>query len=305
MKNRILLPLFLLFFCSSLLQRCTYSRAESSGDDPKQIALPAVTEDYWFSGKAEIAVYKVGQERYGEMREARQVMVFVTEDFSAKKQVKLDEAAKAGSDRIPILKLNLLRRFPTGIYDYSLMQSVFTPFTKTGERSLKITTTIQDWCGQVFSQLNKTGDGYRVRQYSYFEQEGDEDLEIKAGLLEDEIWTLLRLNPAIFSEVSTTIVPSSFYTRLKHKPSRAEPARILIRNAGQNSELVLSYDDIPRQLSIWFESKFPHRILEWDERIENKSISHGTLENILQSDYWSKSSRQYDGLRDSLGLKWF
>lgn len=87
-------------------------------------ALPEGFNAYWYAGKAEISSYNVTQERYGEIRQAEQVNIFVTEDFSASKQVKLDNPA--GGDPVPVLKLNSIRRFHTGIYDYSIMQSSFT-----------------------------------------------------------------------------------------------------------------------------------------------------------------------------------
>ncbi|HNE28393.1 MAG TPA: hypothetical protein PLW66_04460, partial [Saprospiraceae bacterium] len=110
---------------------------------------------YWFQGQAEIAVYEVQQDRYDSIRPAQEVMVFVTEDFSERKQVKLDAPEQAGADRVPVLKLNAIRRFHTGIYDYSLMQSVFTPLDAARHPfTLKTSTTVQDWCGQVFAQMN-------------------------------------------------------------------------------------------------------------------------------------------------------
>lgn len=83
--------------------------------------------DYWHQGLAEVSGYTLKQARYGEMHEGDAVLVFVTEDISKNKQVKLDDPAAAGDDRLPVLKLNALKRFNTGIYTYSLMQSVFTP----------------------------------------------------------------------------------------------------------------------------------------------------------------------------------
>lgn len=83
--------------------------------------------DYWYSGKAELSSYELKQSRYGEIRTGEVVLVFVTEPFSLKKQVKLDNPTKAGKDNVSVLKLNQVRKFKTGIYDYSIMTSTFTP----------------------------------------------------------------------------------------------------------------------------------------------------------------------------------
>ena len=56
-------------------------------------------KNYWYQGKAEVASYKLEQARYGEMRDGHAVLVFVTEDFSKSKQVKLDNSQRAGKDK--------------------------------------------------------------------------------------------------------------------------------------------------------------------------------------------------------------
>ena len=84
-------------------------------------------KNYWYSGNAEITTYKLEQARYGEVHTGHAVLIFVTEDFSKSKHVKLDNPAARGSDAVKVLKLNLVKKFNTGIYSYSIMESVFTP----------------------------------------------------------------------------------------------------------------------------------------------------------------------------------
>ena len=83
--------------------------------------------NYWYAGKAELNSYELKQSKYGEIRKGEVVLVFVTEPFSLSKQVKLDNPNKAGKDNVPVMKLNQIRKFTTGIYDYSIVTSVFTP----------------------------------------------------------------------------------------------------------------------------------------------------------------------------------
>ena len=52
------------------------------------------------------------------------VLIFVTEDFSASKQVKLDRPEKVPSDAVKVLKLNATRKFNTGIYPYSILSII-------------------------------------------------------------------------------------------------------------------------------------------------------------------------------------
>ncbi|MBK6994611.1 MAG: septum formation inhibitor Maf [Lewinellaceae bacterium] len=265
------------------------------------VSLPEGFNEYWYAGKAELCTYEVTQERYGEIRQAEQVNVFVTEDFSRAKQVKLDDPAAAPTDRVPVLKLNLIRRFHTGIYDYSIMQSVFTPVS--GLSTLKTTTTVQDWCGQVFMQNNLEKDGYHLRGFSYFESEGDQDLRLPLTLLEDEIWTRIRLNPSALPTGKLSIIPSAIYTRLRHKPGGAQNAEIKIEKGEKESDLKIVYTDIPRALSIRFTTAFPYKILGWEETHEGKIVSKGELKATIRSAYWEAHDNLHAPLRDSLKLR--
>ena len=78
--------------------------------------------DYWYKGKAEIVTYELAQARYGEIHEGTAVQIFVTEPFNVTKQVKSDRQTERD---VPALKMNLTRKFNTGIYPYSVMTSAF------------------------------------------------------------------------------------------------------------------------------------------------------------------------------------
>src|SRR5688500_17809876 len=80
---------------------------------------------YWHAGKAEINSYELSQSRYGEKRDGRAVLIFVTEDFSKKNHVKFDHPEEAVLGKVNVLKLNFTKNFTTGIYPYSMMLSVF------------------------------------------------------------------------------------------------------------------------------------------------------------------------------------
>ena len=107
---------------------------------------------YWYNHGAEISRFELEQSRYGEVHSGHAVLIFVTEPFLPDIQVKADYEASRGMS-IPILKLNLIKRFNTGIYDYSMMKSVFTPIPSEQHqfsKTLKVSTTRQDWCGNVY-----------------------------------------------------------------------------------------------------------------------------------------------------------
>lgn len=297
-------PFYYLFLLLAIGQICScYPGNNSSG----QSVLVASSEqdgfaEYWYAGEGEINTYELVQSRYGETRMGEAVMVFVTEPFSKTSQVKLDDPNT--DDAVSVLKLNHIRRFTTGIYDYSMMQSVFTPIDLEKRSStLKMTTTLQDWCGHTFLQLNKEeGNRYKVNGFSYFESEGDEVSRLKGDLLEDEIWTQLRINPDLLSEGNYEVIPSNFYARLSHDPLKAKQARIRKEQKGDEHYLILEYLHLDRTLTIAYTPSFPHKILSWTEIQYGQMMSKGTLKGSINSAYWGQHSNQDVYLRDSLGI---
>jgi len=98
--------------------------ATQEADQPKIIKreISQQFKDYWYDGTAEINSYELQQSRYGQLHQGHAVLIFVTEDFSRSKQVKLDGPGNAVDDKASVLKLNLTKKFNTGIYPYAMMQ---------------------------------------------------------------------------------------------------------------------------------------------------------------------------------------
>ena len=259
---------------------------------------------YWYAGKAELTSYDYQINRYDEPRKGYAVFVFVTEPFSKSKQVKLDDAQKAGDDNVPVLKLNALYRFNTGIYDYSMMTSLFTPVDIAKfPHSLKSNTTVQDWCGHVFSQLNwRSGDKYTTHQYSYFETEGDKSPDTEGVLLEDEIFTRLRINSASLPTGTIKVIPNLTYTRIRHKPIEGMNAKIEIKEGTNGTKICNLIYESKRRLEVTFEAASPYKILGFVEFEGDKEMSRATLKKSMMSDYWAKHDNNSAGLRKELGL---
>ena len=182
----------------SLVVACLSSSCNPPAMAPGEAGLydSIAFKDYWYAGKAEVNAYNLDQSRYGENRPGKAMLIFVTEGFSKSKQVKLDHPEAAGDDKVTVMKLNYTKNFVTGIYPYSMMLSAFTPVSRNQyPNTLKVTMSSQEWCGQVFSQMNLAGNQYEVTGYSYFEQEGDNHFKFDKTLLEDELFNLIRLDP--------------------------------------------------------------------------------------------------------------
>jgi hypothetical protein len=268
---------------------------------------------YWYDGKAEITSYKLEQARYGELHEGYAVLVFVTEDFSKSKQVKLDNPQNANGDDVKVLKLNRIKKFDTGIYRYSLTDSVFTPIY-IGEypNTLKVTSSSQEWCGNTFTQLNLDDNGYEVRSFSYFESQGDTKFNLQQEILEDELWVRIRLAPESLPVGRIKIIPATMASRLTHKELKVEIAEASLVENSKDSNLMdykLVYDDSGRAMEITFSKKFPYEILSWEETYKSgfgnnaKTLTTKATKNkMLITDYWNKNKTVDHELRKKLGL---
>lgn len=269
---------------------------------------PGDWNDYWHQGQAEVTSYTLTQARYGESHPGHSVLVFVTEPFSKEKHVKLDTPAQVGSDAVPILKLNHTRKFSTGLYPYSMMRSVFTPVS--GDPSLKVTTSVQEWCGHVFMQLNQSPQGYNGQFFSYFESEGDQKMSVPQDVhLEDSLWTLIRIDPQQLPTGDLTILPSTEYLRLKHVPSAPQSAKARWVKHADRIRYELVYSSINRKLYIDVEPAFPYRILKWAETYSSgwgagakELTTTGVKKSHLMIDYWNKNRLADKHLRTQLGL---
>ncbi len=270
--------------------------------------------DYWYQGNAEITTYDLEQARYGEIHQGHSTMIFVTEEFSKSKQVKLDNPGAVPKDAVPILKLNRTSKFNTGLYPYSMMASVFTPIDgKKYPHSLKVSSSSQEWCGHTFMQINEKRGNYAVQLNSYFESEGDRDFKVDKVLLEDEVWTKLRIDPKALPTGKTKILPGTFFSRLKHTAFEVQEANISMSPVESDASLMayrIDYPALKRTLTIHFKKDFPHQIHAWEDTYGSgwgagaKSLTtRATLRKSIKTDYWTKNSNADAGMRADLGLE--
>ncbi|MFB9055549.1 septum formation inhibitor Maf [Mariniflexile ostreae] len=262
--------------------------------------LSQAFKTYWYAGEAEISSYTLEQARYGEIRNGKAVLIYVTEDFLPDAQVKAD-TKKAHT--VSVLKLNATKNFNTGIYPYSIMQSTFFPVSNQ-QHAIKVSSSIQEWCGHVYVQLNNKED-FEITSHSYFEGEGDENFKLDKAILENELWTQLRIDPKTLPTGLIELVPALEYTRLHHVPIKAFKAHATLKNGVYS----ISYPELDRTLSIHFNPKFPYHILSWEESFKSGFgkdtkilTTKATRLNTIKSAYWGKKSNKDETLRESLEL---
>jgi hypothetical protein len=269
---------------------------------------PKLDQEYWYSGLAEISRYDLNQFRYRDSHPGEVIQIFVTEDFLTDKQVKNDLYSNPNS--ISVLKNNQMRRFTTGLYDYSVMTSVFTP--ADGSPSEKVTFSSQDWCGQNFVQLNRSGDEYKAQIRSYFESEGDTEFYIQADLLEDEIFNLARIDPKLLPTGEIQALPSITHLRFSHAEFSSYPAKAsLLENKEQNTvTYTILYPEWNRIFEAVFERKSPYRLKEWTvslhgEANRENTKTRATKTSELREAYWTKNGVGDKSERIFLGVEGF
>jgi hypothetical protein len=276
----------------------------NNAEATKPTPLSSEFKEYWYAGEAEITSYKLEQARYGELREGHAVLIFVTEPFLADEQVKADRNTP---ENIPVLKLNSTKKYFTGIYPYSIMSSSFYP-VQDNQHAIKISSSIQEWCGHVYSQLNNRED-FEYESHSYFEGEADQEFKMEKKILENELWNKLRINPNGLPLGELEIIPSLEYLRVAHKKIEPYKAIASVREKDGSSSYAITYPELDRTLTINFSTVFPHTIESWTDEFKSGYGANGkiltskaTKINTLKAPYWRKNGKKDMILRDSLGI---
>lgn len=299
--------IYILFTCLAIscdttdTQETVATTATNRMETLEDINLSQEFKNYWYNGTAEISSYELSQSRYGELRNGKAVLVFVTEPFDKKDQIKADNAS---DDNRPVMKLNATRNFNTGIYPYSMMSSTFLPLDKK-DNALKISSSIQEWCGHTYMQFNQQEANYKVQLNSYFQSEGNKEFTVENIMTENQIPLQLRLNPTEMPTGAMKVIPSAEYLRLKHIETKPYDVTASIREIEDGLLYSLRYTELDRMIAFKVQKEFPHKILAWMDRYNDggqPQVSTGTLINTLNTAYWSQNSSEYEVLRDSLQL---
>jgi hypothetical protein len=301
-SNLLIILLLVLTGCQRSEEKPSFQLADSTQrTGAEKRSLSEDFKAYWFDGKAELTSFSLSQERYGELRQGHAVHIFVTEDFLAEQQVKADRPLE---DNIPVLKFNGVKKFVTGIYPYSIMTSSFSPL-EIKTHALKISHSIQEWCGQAYMQLNNK-EQFLVTSHSYFAREADELLRLNKTWVEDEFWNLIRIDPGELPTGEIDVIPAFEYLRLRHKPVSSYRADAILIQRDSVSIYQIEYPDLKRELAVYFSSRFPFEIEKWEETITgdqgepSKTIARRITR--IKTAYWNNNSNSDRFLRDSLGI---
>ena len=268
---------------------------------------------HWADGKAEISSYEVVQPRYGELRQGYGVMIFVTESLHRQTFIKVDSPTPE-ADQFYALKLNHILKFTTGIYDYSVMTSVFSQVA--GERQpfelRRISFSAQEWCGQVFDEALFSDGQINGHISSYFASEGRGTYQLKHPehfASEDHLLIRIRELQGLFMALGEVreveVLPSFWQLRQAHQPHAVVSGRLhkvaeeqIETAAGALASVRWELNIGQRQRTLWTEKAYPHRILRW----EDDDGGRGALMRTMRVPYWKLQANADEVYRRELGI---
>jgi hypothetical protein len=281
-----------------------------------------VAPDFWSTwgdGKAELAGYDLTFPRYGEPRRGTAVTIFIPEAFSKRLRVKADPGKHPDADLAPVMKLNLVQDFPTGVYDYKLMTSVFTTLSPEEGRPagtpLKVSFSAQEWCGQAFAQLLFDKAAIRAESRSYFDGEADRSatLEYPAdGMAEDALlsWARGFAGPRLAAgeRREVPMLPSLTFARLRHQPLQwgraaisrdASRSRVTVPAGTFEADVFRAAFVGGRTWTFHVERAAPHRVIRW----ESSDGERGQLVRSARMAYWEMNGRGKEKALAEIGLR--
>lgn len=280
---------------------------------PLSAASSASFWKHWGDGRAEMNGYRLVQPRYGAARAGSAVYIFVTEDFSDSLRVKADPGKHPASDVYPVMKLNAVRHFQTGIYDYKVMTSSFARVA-TGWPVAKVSLSSQEWCGHVYHQILPRGGVHGV-YHSYFDGEADgEDRlpEPEGGVYEDVLpilargWGSTYLQPGESRKVA--YLPSLMRARLEHKKlawgqatiSRVASTSSVKVPAGSFDVTVWTVAEAGGPTATYqIEAASPHRLVRWS----TSAGEEGSLLGSTRLAYWKLNGPGGEKYLAEMGLQ--
>ncbi|MEO8131214.1 MAG: hypothetical protein ABJF23_28980 [Bryobacteraceae bacterium] len=307
MRYSLAIPMILLMCGCSKAPEAVHA-AHMTSPAAKPVVVDAEFWKIWGDGQAELAGYDLTYPRYGQLRMGVAVTIFVSETFSNQLRVKADEGKHPASDQYPVMKLNLIQDFQTGIYDYNNMTSTFAALAAVNGRPAgsptKVSFSEQEWCGHVYQQLLFDASAVRSQSHSYFDGEGDQDKQLsypEGGVTEDQLplWARGMAAPvlAVGEKREVMLLPALQSVRHAHKPIEWKQAT-LSRTAGSGDTEIYSakFEGFERKFTV--EKAAPHRILRWE-------TSAGERAELLKSarlKYWQMHNEGGEAALAQLGL---
>lgn len=294
---------------------CSHACAQSSDSTPE---FGSDFWQHWGDGHGEVTGYTLTFPRYGELRKGSAVTIFVTETFSNRLRVKADPGNHPKRDTFPVMKLNLVQDFSTGVYDYNLMTSAFVAITEVNGQPAGALTKVgfssQEWCGLLHSQYLFNSDKVDYTLHSYFDGEADDRqaIPLKSDAFSEDglmLWARGFTAPGVKpgDSINQPMLMGLQTARLEHKKpawqqvtlSRAADVQTIDVPAGEfEVRKAVAAIEGGRTWTFFIEAAQPHRIIRW-------TTSDGQLAEMTGSErmkYWQMHGNRDDAAVDRIGL---
>ncbi|MBM3794590.1 MAG: hypothetical protein FJW31_11080 [Acidobacteria bacterium] len=305
----LLLTVFAFTSCQSSALVVT-GKAPAPAAQPWKASKPLDPEFWkvWSDGHAEIASYDLTYPRYGKPRTGLAVTIFVAESFSWEVRVKADPGRHSAADVFPVMKMNLIEDFQTGIYDYNEQTSAFLALADRPEQQqalghlTKVSFSSQEWCGHSWAQWLFQPAGLRFNGHSYFDGEADAAMDLprpEGGVSEEQLffWARGMAEPKLEAGASVDVpfLRSLQYTRHAHKPIAWTSAKLTRATADTYTAEIKDGPKITFQV----ETAAPYRILRWESTDGERAV----LVKSERSKYWQLNKPEGDAELSRLGLR--
>jgi hypothetical protein len=215
------------------------------------------------------------------------------------------------------MKLNLVNKYQTGIYNYSEMTSAFVALDSVNVRppgaTTKVSFSSQEWCGHVYSQFLFDNAAVRHTSHSYFDGEADHDGSIEyplEGMAEDSLplWARGMAGPVVEPGGTKTVqmlmslaVAREMHLQPAWKPvtlTRSETSSKLRTPAGEFEVETWTAETSLGRRTFYVERAMPHRIVQWETSGGEKAV----MLKCARLPYWKLNKPGGEDALKQLGI---
>lgn len=243
----------------------------------------------WDDGLSEMLYYDAVETIYGKPRAYTRVHLTNREFFDPTLGVKAE--TPNAPDAVPVLKMNIAEEIPTENYNYRWLTTLF--IHRHALTPLKAVFANQEWCGVTYKHARWTAAGATLRQFSYFENEGESQHDLSANTWPFETGFLL-----VREFVAGGTIPEIAGMLPPLRSNRATPPRVessvsltaLGRERVTTPAGVFETERVQLNLGkrdryiFWVESAPPWRVVKFDFGEER-----GALRASERRAYWDRS----------------
>ncbi|MEO8028906.1 MAG: hypothetical protein ABI823_20665 [Bryobacteraceae bacterium] len=260
----------------------------------------------WSDGRAEVSSYDLTIPYGRELCQGVALAIFAPDEFSSSDRVKAEPGRHPKADVFPVMKLNLIKEYQTGISNRHEQTASFLAFGSVNGRlpgSLtKASFSRQDWEGAIYQQLLFDQKAIRSVLHSYRDGEGDQQKVLEfpiSAISEDSLWFWARqmaqpyvergeyrLAPILVSMQSQRDTGQPIAIRQGKFTRSPVNQRIALPGGTFNVELCTVQIDASIR-KFWVEREAPHRVIRWE-------TSEGEKGQLLASKhlkYWEMTGK--------------